>query len=506
MPPATAQVLQYSDIVDVSMDSTNDVNFADVTNYGHRVQVEVSRNKMNSFFRWKRVAGSARPVAMVGNSSELRAAILSALGTGYSDIDGVTGGLHFGSTALSANPDPRIRKDGAISSNDIPLAYVLYKLYGNSCAQTLDNVYNLGDAYGMLTNESVADAIITSMVAAEGGALDSMFRDLLATDPRRFFLPSGRPVTGIFETNTDIAGSGSWLLVERDTIEVKLKLVFRSKITRRGVAGRQHNLTPSGNNGAQQTIISPGDYFYIRLQLKVKEMGDSGDDPNLQYDPSDGTRIIGYNGVVPSALVIPEGVVAIGDAAFKNRITLQTLTLPSTLTSIGNESFYGCSALTTVNWPTSGQIAIGYAAFQLSGIAQMTFTSVETTVASDAFRQTGLSAIAIENPDLALVGTYQFAGNSQLTNITLSNGMRADLTAGIFANTSITTITIPASVTSIPSNCFMGCTALTSVYFLGDAPVIAADAFSGINPVPTLYYKAAAAGWSAVTGFPKATW
>ena len=492
--------------MDVDMDSTNDVNFADVEDYGHRVQVEVSRNKMNSFFRWQRAAGTARPVALVGNTAELRAAILSALGTGYSDIDGVTGGLHFGSTALSANPDARIRKDGAISSNDIPLAYVLYKLYGNSCVQTLDNVYNLGDAYGMLTNETVADAILASMVAAEGGALDSMFRDLLAADPRRFFLPSGVPITGIFETNVDIAGSGSWLLVERDTVEVKLKLMFHSKITRRGVAGRQHNLTPGGNSGAQQTIISPGDFFYIRLQLKVKDMADNGADPNLQYDPSDATRVIGYNGVVPSALSIPEGVTAIGDAAFKNKLTLQTLTLPYTLTSIGPESFYGCSALTTIHWPTSGQIAIGYAAFQLSGIAQMTFTSVETTVASDAFRQTGLAAIAIENPDMALVGTYQFEGNSQLSSITLSNGMTADLTAGIFANTAITTITIPASVTSIPSNCFMGCTALTSVYFLGNAPTIAADAFSGISPSPTLYYKAAATGWDSVTGYTKATW
>ena len=36
---ATPQLLNYAEIVDVDLDATNDVNFADVEDYGHRVVV-----------------------------------------------------------------------------------------------------------------------------------------------------------------------------------------------------------------------------------------------------------------------------------------------------------------------------------------------------------------------------------------------------------------------------------------------------------------------------------
>jgi hypothetical protein len=132
----------------------------------------------------------------------------------------------------------------------------------------------MADSYDMLSNSTVATAIINSFKANETGAIDTMFRDLQSADPYRFFDASGVPIPGFFEVNADIAGSGSWLLTENDVIEVKLKLIFNSRVTRRGVAGREHNLTSTAteNNTSaqenQQTIIKPNDYFYIRLQLK----------------------------------------------------------------------------------------------------------------------------------------------------------------------------------------------------------------------------------------------
>jgi hypothetical protein len=100
-----------------------------------------------------------------------------------------------------------------------------------------------------------------------------MFRDLLAADPHRFFDASGIPMEGMFETKDDVYGSGTWNITENDTLEIKLKMIFNSTISRRGVAGREHNLsTPENDTGAQenqQSIISPNDYFYVRLQMKA---------------------------------------------------------------------------------------------------------------------------------------------------------------------------------------------------------------------------------------------
>ena len=57
----------------------------------------------------------------------------------------------------------------------------------------------------------------------------------------------------------------------------------------------------------------------------------------------------------------------------------------------------------------------------------------------------------------------------------------------------ITSITIHDSVTLINGNAFYGCSSLTSVTFLGDAPKIEDRAFE--NSAPTIYRKADAKGW-----------
>lgn len=267
---ATAQLLSYATVVDVDMDQTNDVNLADVEDYGHRVQVEISKDAMNNYFGWERAVGAARPSAKLITAGEAGfiSAVEAALGAGFVDIDGVVDGLHFSSSVMSTNTDARMRKDGAISANDIPMAFVLYKLYGSSAAATLDKIYNLEDAHEMLVNDNVSGAVNTSLKAQVAGSLDKMFRDLLAADPHRFFDASGVPDVGIFETKTDISGNGTWKFTTDDVVEVKLKLIFKSKVTRRGVAGREHLLSDTNSGENQQAIINPEDYFYIRLQFK----------------------------------------------------------------------------------------------------------------------------------------------------------------------------------------------------------------------------------------------
>jgi hypothetical protein len=274
---ATPQLLNYSEIVDVDLDGTNDVNFADVEDYGHRVMIDVNLAAMNDYLKWERAQDGAYPVASLDSTKEsaFKAALDAALSQGFVDIDGVSGGLHFGTTNFDTNPDTRKRINGGISANDIALCFVLYRLYGSSAIETLNNIYNLEDAYGMLSNSTVSTAIVDSFKTNVGGAMKDMLRDLISADPHRFFDASGVPMPGIFEINPDEASSGSWNITENDIIEVKVKFIFQSKVTRRGVAGREHNLTnPEDATGAQenqQTIINPNDYFYVRLQMRAKE-------------------------------------------------------------------------------------------------------------------------------------------------------------------------------------------------------------------------------------------
>ena len=76
-----------------------------------------------------------------------------------------------------------------------------------------------------------------------------------------------------------------------------------------------------------------------------------------------GPVVIGYNGTLPEALTIPEGVTRVSSGAFYSA-NVKTLTLPSTLKVIGSWAFED-SALETVNGG-SGVSEIGYGAFSLT--------------------------------------------------------------------------------------------------------------------------------------------
>ena len=62
------------------------------------------------------------------------------------------------------------------------------------------------------------------------------------------------------------------------------------------------------------------------------------------------------------SLIIPDGVVSIGDRAFYGCNNLTSVTIPDSVTSIGDRAFCGCNNLTSVTIPDS-VTSIGSSAF-----------------------------------------------------------------------------------------------------------------------------------------------
>jgi hypothetical protein len=117
----SASVIRYRKLVttDVASDA---VNLAESGTMGHRVQIPMSVDDMNTFFVWNRPAGSDRAVGhfnVDGASVAFDNALSYALSRVYNDIDGVTNGLNFSSSILDANTDSRVRKGGNVMANDI---------------------------------------------------------------------------------------------------------------------------------------------------------------------------------------------------------------------------------------------------------------------------------------------------------------------------------------------------------------------------------------------------
>jgi hypothetical protein len=188
----------------------------------------------------------------------------AAITNNFVDLDADSTGLNFSSSALnsSANGDDRLRETGANTANDLVMAYVLYKLYGMTSVSTKDEIFNLEDAHGMLDNTTLKDAIKNSIVGNHS-AIASMFKNLISSDPQRFFDAQGKQIAGIFEVKSDSSSSGIWNLTADDIIEIRVKFSFGAVITRRDVADGQL----SGDVNTKE--VASTEQFAIRLQIKA---------------------------------------------------------------------------------------------------------------------------------------------------------------------------------------------------------------------------------------------
>lgn len=268
-----AIIIRYKKVISLAL-ANNAINFTESSIVGHRVQIPMSVDYLNTFFVWERTSGSPRPighfVSEVG-SVKFMDVLISSLNKLYTDIDGSVNGLNFSSFILDSNYDSRVRCDG-ISANDIVMAYILYKCYGASSAPTMNVIYNLEDAHKMITSSQLASAIVESLEEEEQlartapvdkGDVDAMFRYMLSANPLRYFKADGKQINGLFETNfccgeADPPGTGPWGFIENDIVELRINFTFPQDVTH----------TTADDLGGNRTVVIPaGSNFGIRLQI-----------------------------------------------------------------------------------------------------------------------------------------------------------------------------------------------------------------------------------------------
>jgi len=141
-----------------------------------------------------------------------------------------------------------------------------------------------------------------------------------------------------------------------------------------------------------------------------------------------------------SSITIPSSVTHIGQNAFRDCSSLTTITLPSSVTSIGQYAFYGCNSLTTITIPSS-------------------VTSIEQSAFRDC---SNLTTITIPSSVIS-IGVSAFSGCSNLTTVIISPSVTSIYPSAFFGCSSLTTIAIPPNVTSIGSFSFSGCSSLTEI-------------------------------------------
>ena len=226
-----------------------------------------------------------------------------------------------------------------------------------------------------------------------------------------------------------------------------------------------------------------------------------------------------------TSVTIPDGVTYIADEVFKNCGMLKTINMPDNVPDIGSDVFYGTQWLD--NQP-DGVVYAGKVAYTYKGDepidGHLTFKKGTIGIAKNAFYDSNFTSVTI--PDgVTYIGANAFYGCSILIYITVPNSVNSigrdafhgtawydsqpgdavvyagnvaynyngsmypntaielkEGTVGIadlafYNSSSLTSVTIPNSVTHIGDGAFMKCTGLTSIDIPNSVTYIGEEAF-----------------------------
>ena len=192
-----------------------------------------------------------------------------------------------------------------------------------------------------------------------------------------------------------------------------------------------------------------------------------------------------------TSITIPNSVTSIGDYAFCGCTGLTSITIPTSVTSIGDYAFCGCTGLTSITIPTSVTSIGDYAFSNCTGLTSIDIPNSITSIVNRMFYGcTGLTSITIPN-NITSIGGGAFSGCTGLTSITIPNSVTSIGGSAFYGCTGLTSITLPDSIGgAIGSQTFMNCTGLTSITLPKGVTSIGEWAFCGCSgltfvPIPT---------------------
>lgn len=212
------------------------------------------------------------------------------------------------------------------------------------------------------------------------------------------------------------------------------------------------------------------------VNINVKETNEyySSDD-GVIYS-KDWKDLIFFPTARDGAYTILDGTVNILESAFANS-NIQSVTIPSSLESIGERAFRACKGLTTVTLPSDGSLrSIGARSFdQCLNLSTISIPASVTEIIGYAFNGcTNLTSVEIEdNSQLQKIYSSAFAACPKLAEFTF-NGSATLQEIGSSAfdgDKSLASFSMPARVTIIGSGAFNNCSSLTTVTFADNAEI-----------------------------------
>ena len=207
--------------------------------------------------------------------------------------------------------------------------------------------------------------------------------------------------------------------------------------------------------------------------------------PELSYSTNDDDKTCTITGIIINTeanLIIPDyidcyKVCSISKNAFENNRSFASITISDSVTSIGDQAFGGCTSLKTVNY--TGDIE-SWLKISFSNH----YSNPLSNGASIYFNGKLVTDVVV--PDTIKKISYAFSGCTSITSITIPDSVTSIDDGAFYGCTSLASITIPDSVTSIGSYAFYGCTSLTSISIPDSVTSIGNYAFYGCTSLASI--------------------
>ena len=199
------------------------------------------------------------------------------------------------------------------------------------------------------------------------------------------------------------------------------------------------------------------------------------------------------------SVTLPEGILSIGEYAFQGCVMLDTVEIPASVDMIDNFVFEGCYSLKSISVAEENTHYIApqgvlYTADQTMLLRYPAAKEDTAYVVSDSCYTISPWAFTdcvnlkkVEMRNVTAIGADCFMGCTSLKTATLSRGI-TELNGAAFAKCSnLQEITLPPNLASIGDRCFFGCAALGKLTLPDNLKSIGEMAFYGCTGLTFLY-------------------